>query len=520
MLTATAIQPLNYDEFVESLNGAIGVTNGWDAVCSYSVDALNKVLKSLHQNGTLVSNLKLCTPPQRDIDPPHQLFSTEYDLNLDTPQLAFVAGSSGSAILTMPILGTSTYNIKDSKGNVLETDPISSGYSLVASVPLAAITGNNTVSAGGDVITLGNANSAKIVLHFKSSLTNFTIQPEPKNSDGSINTALTDKDMLDGVLQYFQYQVGELDYCLTEVASGSAGNPAGITIQPASFVMASDQNTLSLYIQTVNSGNPVGNPNPAFQPNGREMLPIPQNYQASLIFSRQFIENVYLVPLLKGGRGYSFTSQTNGIGMTFNSGSPTVTYDMSTGTRISGDFYIDTLVMDFSAPSLAYNISFNKSQGQIVWNFAQTLNWHGDESMPDGSGGWTKEGKKGSCNVSISLNKSISLANVDQQTFSIDCSVTTTPKSPPDPERNAGDYNVNSANSGDTDFWGPVSGNVSDLANIAKGGLPKELNLNFGSLNFFAVTNLLFPGRQVLNIDAAKGISIPGDLLLVANFVA
>lgn len=520
MLTATDIQPLDYDSFVENLNGAIGVTNDWDVVCSYSVDALNNILKDQHDRKTLVTNLKLSTPPQRDIDPPHELFSTEYDLNLDTPVLKFVAGSSGSAILTMPILGSSTYNIKDSKGNVLETDPISAGYSLVASVPLAAITGNNAVSVSGDVITIGNADSAKIVLHFKSSLTNFSIQPEPKNSDGSINTALTDKDMLDGVLQYFQYQVGELDYCLTEVSSSSASNPAGITIQPSSFVMASDQNTLSLYIQTANSGNPVGNPNPAFQPNGREMLPIPQGYQASLIFSRQFVENVYLVPLLKAGREYSFASQTDGIGMTFNSNSPPVTYDMSTGTRISGDFYIDTLVMDFSTPALAYNISFNKSQGQISWNFGQTLNWHGDETMPDGSGGWTKEGKKGSCSVSISLNKEISLANVDQRTLTIDCSVTSQPKTPPDPYRNAGDYNVTCANNGDIDFWGPVSGSVSDLANIARAGLPNELNLNFGSLNFFAVTNLLFPGRQVLNIDAVKGISIPGDLLLVANIVS
>lgn len=501
MLTLEDVQQLSYGDLLSALEGVVGATNEWDIVCSYSIDALNAVLSSAHQSNKIVTSIQLSVT-HKDIAPPHSLYVTNYNLNIGAPSLEFAPGSGGSAILTMPILSSSNLQITDSQGALLETDNIPAGYSLVANVPLASITGNNTVTSGSGVIVLDPSNTTNIVLHFSSALTNFSISPTPDQST-SVGNALCNSDLFAGITEYFRTKVNDIDYCLAQL-SASANNPSGITIRPSSFVFATQQNILSLFVQTTNSGNGPGNPNPAFQPNGREVLPVPQGMTASLLFSRQFIEKVYLEPLLQQGQSYSITSRTNGIGISYNCKAPNVSYDMSTGNQVSGDFNIDTLSMDFSSPPLAYQIWLDGQAGNISWNFNQNLNWNGDESMPDGSGGWSKYHKQGSCDVSISLNKNISLSNIDSNTFTIDCSM------------QASDYNVNFSTNGDTDFWGPVNGNTNDIKAAAVAALP-SINLNFGGLNFFAAANLLFPDSQKFTINTILGIAIPGDLLLVGN---
>lgn len=66
-------------------------------------------------------------------------------------------------------------------------------------------------------------------------------------------------------------------------------------------------------------------------------------------------------------------------------------------------------------------------------------------------------------------------------------------------------------------FMGLRSDDVDNIIKTHLGPLIPNITLNFDGLNFFAITNLLFPGKAVIEIGADQGIHFPHDLILLGN---
>lgn len=503
-MLATAVSAPTYDELVLQMGGGTSSTNGWDIVCSYGVDALNAVLADSHLNNTLVTEFSVSATHTSVLS--KQKVTVDFDIKLAAPTLQFVAGLSGMCCLTMPIL-SATYKTSEVPGVILEQGSLPDGYSIVATVPLAATFGDSTVApvTQGNVITFDTAATASMIIHFKAGSgtgTTFSVKgpvPSPENYD-LIETYLTPE-----LENYFASQVNEIDYCLTALTNKPKSDN-DIVISPASFIFASDTDTLNLYIQTSNSKNPQGDLNPSFQPGGIETLPVPVGYTASIIFSQQFVENQYLLPQLsKFGTATidPVSGSTDSVKGTHVSLVPAQsTLNIAPNVHVPRDngsddqsFSIDPIEIDFNKNPL--QVAFVKNEGTVNWTFDQNLHWEWMKSRnPKGE----PVVSDGNLDVSIALAFSTSLSTVTNDSFAADFLIS------PD------QYKVSSPDG----FWNEVIGDPSQISTEVQSAVP-TFDFNFGSINFFAAANLLFPNTQTFKIDVTKGISVPGDLLLVGS---
>jgi hypothetical protein len=466
--------------------------NGWDIVSSYSVDALNKVLAAAYTAGALQAEVSFSTQRQDPITGSN--FTLQYQLTLGSPTIAFVAGQSGSALLTMPLLKGSY--IITPEGGPAKSGDLPAGYNIIASVPLAAITGDGQVATSGNVITFkpGGAATASIVLHFKTSAgtgTQFSISPvpEPKVHD------LLDTYLLPVMQQYFAEQVNELDYTLTGVAAHLGRD---VVIVPKSFVFASDVGILSLYILSVNSGGAEGNPRPSFQPGGDEILPVPQGYTASIVLSRDFIKKVYLEPALnKLGRVEYDETQPGGITIKFYKNQAPLDYNPSHLGHYQ--LHIDTLTVDWG--NLPFFIRFFNNTVTVSWSFSQSLHWSTD-SIDPGTGDDIREDGTTGVNINLPAVSSTLSGSSDADitlSFAIDPS----------------QYQISTQ--GTTSWLSSGPGIADVLTNYLQGAAATSLTFNFGGLNYFTVANLLFPAGHKFTIDSAVGLNVPEDLILFGD---
>lgn len=504
-MLATALEAPTYDALVKQLGSGTSATNGWDIVCSYGVDALNKVLKDGHSNGRIAEKVTFKVDRKNPLSHLHSTIT--FNLVLDAPTLDFIAGLNGYCNLTMPI-SSGQYKSVDDAGNVLDSGNLPDGYSIVATVPLAATFGDTATSAStaGTVIDFEADTTSSMVIHFKagaSSNTKFTVSgptPGPDSYD------LIYTYLVPGIEHYFSTEVAELDYCLAALTN-KASNTSDMTIAPKSFIFGSDTGILSLYIQTTNSKNPQGDLNPLFAPGGVEMLAVPDDKTASLIFSKQFIQNLYLLPVMNPLGTVQIDTVTGSDadvkGLHFTliptqstlSIAPAVHPPSNMGsdnTAVS----IDSIDIDFNA--LPIKIAFVKNDGSVSWDFSQSLEWEMSQCTDPKA---LPKTTTGDITVTVNLDYSNSMVNVSDDSFTLDFEITSDL------------YKVTASPDG---FWEQIIDDPAEIQRKVQAAVP-SLSFNFGGINFFAASNLLFPNQNSFKIDKTSGISIPGDLLIVGD---
>lgn len=513
-MLATILESPTYDALVNQLGTGTSATNGWDIVCSYGVDALNKVLQDSHTQGRIDSKISVTADRTNPLS--HKKSTITFNLDLGAPTLRFIAGMSGFCELSIPI-SSATYDIVEDDSNnsgsassssgAPDSSTLPAGYSIIARVPLAATFGDTSVSAAaaGQVVTFEADSTASMVIHFKagsSTGTKFDIDgPDP----GVDYSDLIYIYMLPAIEKYFSTEVTELDYCLAALTNKPSDSTV-MTIDPKSFIFASDTGILSLYIQTSNSGNPQGDLNPVFEPGGVEMLAVPDGKTASLIFSKQFIQNLYLLPVMQKSGTVQIDDVTGSSdevkGLHFTLVPTQSTLTIAPGVHPPRDngaddnaVSIDSINIDFNA--LPIKISLVKDIGAVDWHFSQDLEWEWMKSTnPKGE----PTISKGDLTVTIDLNYSISMTNVTDDSLTLDFEV------------GADQYNVTSPDG----FWDEIIDDPATIQTTVQAAVP-ALNFNFGGINFFAASNLLFPNKSSFKIDTVKGISVPGDLLIVGD---
>lgn len=501
-LSTDSYAPPALDTLVNWMKGSQS-TDQWDVVCSYSVDQLNRFLSAQYDAGKLARDVKISTQVEDPLtgDP----LDVEFDLKFASPTLAFIAGRSGYATLTMPLKDGSTYTLSI-PGRPPKVTPIPGGkYSIQATVPLAAIKGDTgTVSQTGSVITFssGSDESAHVIVHFKNEKgATFQLVPQATGTDNlPLNIWL-----MPVLLNYFQTQVSEIDYALTGL-NNRKPKDGSIVLTPKAFVFASsgDATTgvLSLYIQTDREGSLPGNPDPSFKPGGQETLPVPSGYSASIILSYDLLTRSFLKPQLeKNGFKVSFVTTTNGIRVQLKSDQAVVA-DSKDGHVIFSSW--DYGGLNISLNDFPLTMLLQDSTLQLQWEGRATSEWG---EVTAGMGHTSPH--YGKVDVTVTLKKpAVALGTLSDSDLTL-ANITL----------GASDFSV-STESHSCSVWERFNGCSESVPEFYKRDMKlriPSINLALPGLDFFATTNLLSPGQHVIDIDMKTGVKTPCDFLIVGK---
>lgn len=485
-------------------------TNNWDIVCSYSEDKINALLEQRYDQKELTEKIAFSISVKDSRKNDH---TVKYNLVCGTPLLKFAESGDFTCKLAFP-LSKFSYTIDKQTPIVLDGK-----YSLTVSAPLANLNvDSKKVQSGNSVVEFKKPNQKySIFLHFKSKAdTKFTLIP----SLPDLKNMTSHKDYFSLELQnHFQDNVKEIEYVLTTV-SNTKSSKGDIVISPKSFIFAiakhKDTHTgvLSIYIQTKNSGNKQGDKQPSFQPGDKQTYPIPKGYSASLIFSRSFMDKVYLGTQLKKQGFTNIVPQEKAKEQLSIQACYDTKKSISSNKLSKSGFMnkvsMDTVTIDFATHPYVFEFSLN--QLKISLSLSKTTNWtqtvYIPSFLPWPLPSTIKSHRHGTVTVGLSLSKTFKYSSIakatDKKLLGMNFAV------------NADDYgykiSVHNASCG---------GNLeSDIKSALKSHIGKVLpaiSFNFDSLSYFSATNLLFPGKQILEIDKAEGIHVPTDMILLGN---
>ena len=497
---------VSLSDLVSSMNGKPS-TNQWDIVCSYTVAQLNQFLQTQYDAGKLAKEVHLSTERQDPLMGTD--FTISYDIQFASPKLGFISGRSGFATLTMLIKDGSSYSVT-LKGATTPTKTVSipgGKYSVKAVVPLAAIRGDTgEIKEQGNIIEFSDCGSHDnhVIIHFKNEKgTSYEIVPEPDPQDK--DTLVT--YFLPVLKQYFQTEINEIDYAVSTVNNSQP--TSGLSVfTPKSFAFASigddHSGVLSLYIQTSESNNPPGNASPSFQPGDSQVSPIPESYTASIILSYDLITKAFLKPQLeKSGFTVSFDTVSDGISAQLTEDSSVVAPSKD-GNYIFFGYSYDGL--NITLKDYPLNLVIKQGKLSLHWEGKTTSGWSQNEAgVVGGAGGY----QYGYVDITIDLNKgpiNLSLSNDNATIANITIS--------------RSDFSIHTKAKScrwyETAFAGCMEFYPSYYSNDMQLSIP-SMNVALHGFDFFRTTNLLAPGKHIIEVDANAGISTPHDFLIVGQ---
>ncbi|MFP3637869.1 hypothetical protein [Paraburkholderia sp. SIMBA_054] len=473
-------------------------TAGWDVVCSYAASQINAFLKAQYDASKLAREVTLTTTtPDLLTD---TTLTITYRLKFASPVISFVAGRDGYCQFDMPIMAGSTFQIQPQGGEPQAPVKIPEGHTVRAMVPMAAASGTTgAVTELGKVVTFseGADEFQHVILHFKTAKgITFSMVPEP-----------SDKGRLDVILMpllvsYFQNDVDQLQYALASINNSTAKEGSKV-LTPRSFVLATSgeasDGVLSLFIQVAGSGHPPGDVNPVFQPGGRAASPVPSGASASIILSYDLLTGAFLGPQLASKFAtVDWISVTSGIQAKLRSDA-TVVENGKNENYLFGNCSIDGMSM--SLKDFPVTLTIVDTTVRLQWSGKATSSWYENHLNANG-------GSYGKVDVTFSVDSGAlplgSLSNEDLAIARI--------------KINSSDFH-RQTHAHSCDFLETLN-HCSESVPTEYGTLPlsiPDISLNLPNLNFFATTNLLAPGKHVVDIDMSAGIRTPKDFLILGN---
>ena len=507
---------------LETLTNAMSnntVTNKWDVLCSYDIKSLNKVLQEEHKKYS--TNAHIVFNELVDAD---AKLSCQYDIKFGNPTVSFDANVDGIYNIKMPIETGSSFD-KVLDGKLISSCKISQGWYLVASGPVQCIKGEGNTSKhdAGSIIEFGkNDDKASIVLHFGEKLR----QIEP-----FIDSAVPSQDNVKSALEKislasFIKNITEINYNITQVKVNS-DKQDGIVLTPKSFIfttMGSEDNeengALNVWIQTNESKNEPGNPKPSFY-TGQNLLPIPEGHNASIIFSKQLIQDLYLKPQLE--KLYKVTNlDLNNKPL---SGGISFKLIPQNNKAYTKDYSYDGTSRSFKCTPLEINykksplyLSTDKNLLNLKWQWSQDFKFKYSEnnSFMSSVGMIIKWADyTGKINLTASINKSLKI-DKDSSKFSMSVSI------------NENDVTITQKKLEDTheftflDIMTIVKKdqNFPTIEEKLKANIKESvsaINIDLQSLNYFSEANILFNEKRFSIDNSTSGINVPGDVVLVGD---
>ncbi len=505
---AQTVPVLSLAELVKAMGGS-PCTQKWDIVCSYSVEKLNDFLKAQYDAGKLAKIVEI----NFDTELPF-LGKTNIAMHLefDSPRLLFLQNSPGFGKLIMPI-NNGTYLITPDdkqfppkKGSITPEK-----YRLMATIPIKGLKGDTLIPQGQVIVFEEKGETGHIVLHFTNEEgTEYKFDPEPEGeSDIYLKTALVE------LVLFFQSKINEFAYALASV--NNTPPSAGLSVfTPQSFVFASvgdgDCGALSIYIQTAESGNPQGNPCPSFVPGYQTTSPIPTGYTASIILSYDLITKSFLKPQLeKCGFNVSFKNVMDekssvikdGIyaGLVLISGTKDLVFQKTHKRYMDCGLWYEWSVDGCTMKMEPLDFSIQDGLAKVDWtDHNDRLHWDYTVDDPESPAHNYLEGK---VTIKAEVHKNSILKAVGETTVLADMDVSKE------------DITISLTES--TEWWTTVPDLY--LNNLKFPSSFPTLHVDMHGFDFFRTTNLLAPGKHMIEVDPGAGVSTPRDFLIVGQVV-
>jgi hypothetical protein len=501
----------NLVELVQAMHSE-PTTNQWDIVCSYNVEQLNNFLLAQYDAGSLAREIQLSTDREDPLS--GSKYTIRYHIQFASPKLSFVSGRSGYASLIMPIIEASSYSIlPEGSDKPTRTIEIPAGkYSIHAIVPLAAICGDTgKVVEQGGIIEFNDSkeHDTHVIIHFRNEKgTTYAIKPDPEPKDRDPLVTY----FLPVLSEYFQTKISENDYALSTL-NNKVPSSGQTVLTPSSFVFTSmgddEDGVLSLYIQTKESGNPPGSLSPAFQPNDQSMSPIPIGYSASLILSNSLVNKVFLQSELAQLR-YEYPDDTGQEGIVVKPNPPIAAIagvtDLTGVSGPRGPFIHDKweykqIGGNFEADSL--HLEIQEGELYLHWRVVALSSWSDISRILDNNGI-----VMGEVRITVTLNKGPIPITLDENDIIRPVLNVT-----------RGDFILEFEK---VKLDWDILGGERSIPPLYSQELPliiPSIYLEFHGLNFLNTTNLLAPGKHMIQFDKSQGIKTPYDFIIVGQVV-
>ena len=472
------------------------VTQGWDVVCAISCDKINEwflqqYVDRLSNGETAVIN---GTAPQLGGVSLHAV-----NLTLGPPLISFLPNlPPGTVGLTINFLSglVNVTQINNGFTTVLSSQVITPGdaYQLTGYVPLASVQGE--VENGHDVV-IDVSNGTSFAAHLGM----------PEDAETLVGQFM--RDWLVQNLNGYQYKLGTLDYS----DNGTNLVPAG-TFQFATQhdeTDPTDTGRLLLFIPT--TYDPGGGAQTAL---GLADI-VPQGYSTALIISSQalfqgilksFYESTFSqfgvqAAGTQSGPGNPYTlaltaGSVNVQEQSYSFGYAGGSAKVFSGTDSLGDGESpQPVVVSVAGTQLQVSSNNLVISGRLQWpqNLAIDASIPRTEGLHDSATVTMTATIDGQLTVSVTAIKdTVSLNGKPSISVSFDTSQLD----------NGGDPSLDSS-------WGTLAGII---ASAAQAGLGAFFDFPLPEINAFAVSNLLFPGQNILDFQS---VYIPGDIVLFGD---
>ena len=520
----TEISQLSKKDLLEKMKGQPS-TNRWDVVCSYTIKKINALLSDKYEQGGLVNEIPMKTEWS-------DIFGTQFALegtmHLACPNLSFTGDDQNKCLLSMPIGANFTVSQTFNSGHVetIEQDIPMGDYFLDCAVPLASLTG---AVVDGEfvpekledqkviVFEEDKEMNSHVVLNFENSLNTIwkIVRNEEKQGGLTILDDLIARTTIEqAVANYFKENVGLIQYALAGL-NNRVDTDAKNILKPKSFVFAvqgaEENGTLSLYIQTANSGNSPGNATPKFQPGDEQLLPVPEGYSSSIIIANDLLKKSIAHAVTEEG----YQAILSDFGVTVSSDS---TVELVNMKKVHNTFLVNENV---SMTDVKVDFEQNPFQIEVEglsvkWKFQQTVNSKRYVSSAMSVSNYTNYYGRFLFKVNVdqsfegSINDYVLKTNIDVSKDDYNCSY------------------VNETNDIHIGFWeglqnkheskGMVESYFKAFKDSLIAVLP-ELKLDIISMDFFATTNLLLPGEKVISFSNDEKAEFPYDATLFGEVI-
>ncbi|XP_038061127.1 uncharacterized protein LOC119731911 [Patiria miniata] len=503
------------DEVLKMMSGK-SVCAGWDVVFSMTAQQVNEQLYMQYQdrqgNPAFVretGDISSETESSEGV-----IMKTAFNFKFNAPRLEFLLNNSSSGQVSLPMIsGSYEYSIL-AEGNWIVIDKVevleSDGAYVKGDVPLAVLAGSVSSQNNVCVKLNGGAFSAE----------NFT----PGTSNPNMNATLTNyfTGLQDG---YEVYKFGTIDY--TGVSTIESLKPKNFIIN--TYQTPSDRDLLQLFIATTGE----------LQSTGLYLQePIPSSYQSSLIINTQiFYKDVLPASLGDGGIGLILKANSPGDdpnkdkvwSTTATSGTVSAPYPPTKvgedshwtdyGTfyyeyyvKVPGDrVHVDLTGMAFKFGDSAVNGWTVKSKFQVT-DSPYDFEYGSRDKLCDvyGCGDWHKVVYKPySTTVDINMDSTLPFAVTgtgQDQSLKVESTSSNV--------KVDGNFEPPSGACGCDDSE-LQSRFLTTLRNNLIPQMKAVFNRPFPSISIFALKNILFPAKNVIDLKEAF---VPGDMVVFGNF--
>ncbi|KAF3935161.1 hypothetical protein ABW20_dc0106786 [Dactylellina cionopaga] len=501
---------------------------GWDLLVAYDEDSVNDYLAVAAQTERslgIMENMNLKCPYKEF----GQQKVLEIDFKLGAPLLQFI-DSSSQVQVTFPLSGV--YRDATDPDHSGEIFTVPTGYNLQAVTFLCYFKGqvdkDEAVTSPADAVVLFDSaapTSQTVTIDFTIS------KPQVQIVDNSGNL-LTDFDTVLTYMETYLEKSGlrfhltglanteqKPTYDLKTGAHSLSGSVSTKFLTPRAAAFTTLQKTdhspgaVMIWINvvgTTNNGKPDLQFAPARSGPGTNTSPVCDGHKAGIVISYDCLLSAFFEPGLEANKfsnvkaglkdpngGFNFTCSFPSSPINV---SPYDDNDNSLGEE--SDTHCDGITSDMSNGS--GTITFTDNGGTLAFRLSNNITWGEHHSDGHGHSG----GASGGGDVVLSFDGAARWSNSADQPnqlrldFQIPQQFTTSTE------------NVSGHG------WGEVfSGVPSNLQNLAV-NIPQS-SLEFGVLDYFLATNVLFPGQHFFTADdLPDGIWHPRDTLLLGNRIA